>query len=285
MDVLNLLSDTSGQSTALNVVNGITIALFVFTEIFCIYSNVKCFAIRAYRREIPIIALFIASHLTLLFTIAVPIKGFVKEGTDSVAIALNNLGVLAKDVFLLTLTCRILDFVSQLQEENRLPIWIMRICWILIPAHFIVLIALNLWFYGKEEDLTKDSPSIIRYLTCMQAFIGIFYLYACAKAIPHFKELGIGNLDGQAKWLFATIVYMIVAFTIRLLSNIGQIFNFQARAFGDNRVAFKIYVLNLNLLNVFFPVILICCCLLRMALDYSSEDYMEGDAPLANDEH
>eukprot|EP00826_Nyctotherus_ovalis_P041385 TRINITY_DN4155_c0_g5_i3.p1 TRINITY_DN4155_c0_g5~~TRINITY_DN4155_c0_g5_i3.p1 ORF type:complete len:286 (-),score=51.15 TRINITY_DN4155_c0_g5_i3:74-931(-) len=280
MDVLNILSDTSERSAALNAVNGITIALFALAEIFCIYSNVRCFAIRAYRKEIPIIAVYIASHLTLLFTIAVAVKDLFGQTADSVAIALNNLGVLAKDVFLLTLTCRILDFVSKLEEENRLPIWIMRICWIIIPVHFIVLIVLNLLFYGTEKDLRKDSPYIICYTSGMQAFIGIFYIYTCAKAIPHFRELGIGNLDGHAKWLFVTIVYMIVAFTIRLLSNIGQIFNFQDRTFGDNRVAFKIYVMNLNLLNVFIPAVLICYCLLRMALDCSSEDNMEDGAPL-----
>ena len=247
----------------------VTVALFGMIEIFCIITNIKCFRSSINRCEPVLIIVFLTIHLSLIMVITMLFLGYV-SGSEKALLVLNFIAILAKDCFVFTLAWRILTVVQMLDEDNKLPGIMIKVIWGLMSLHTICLAVISFFVCDLKTALSACNSQVI-YQDSTIVIIGIIYGYACFNSIWILKSSNEKNESGYIKWLIITMLYMIIGMAIRIISNIGEIFEVQNKLNNISRIYLRIYMAIMYNTTIMIPCLFMCICLYKMAFESNEE--------------
>lgn len=248
------------------------IVLFILAEIFCIISNIKCFAKREFRSEIPLIIVYVSLHLLLILSTMFFIFTVFNFENATVRSVIGYFVLLPKDIFILTLTWRILDTVAEWDEDDTSLRIAIKLVWVILIGHVIGFVCIFCVGYETFIKGKEDYERAGIYCSLAIGVISILYIFACVKAIRFWKNTSDEKPAGYLKWLFITMLYMILSLAIRIIINIGQVTNLQNSIKEINIIFYLIYISTMFTTTNLIPPILMSYCLLVMASEYTSQN-------------
>lgn len=247
-------------------VNLVLFILFVLAEVWCLASTIKLFSVRAALHGISVLALYICLHMMLSLRIFYCLGIFAFAYARSEVGYIENLSILAKDLFVAILSWRLMEIVSSLDESRKCISKVIKILLTMVVIHTLVFLVLYVLWVVKVINIS----SLGTYCTSTEILFAIIYVYSCVETIRFWRNSNIeSGLTGYLKWLFGVMIYMVFVLIIRVVGNILEANKIDARMAG-----YAYYRMMLYLLVEFVPCVIMSICLYMMAKDF--EHHSEG---------
>eukprot|EP00826_Nyctotherus_ovalis_P057194 TRINITY_DN7812_c0_g1_i2.p1 TRINITY_DN7812_c0_g1~~TRINITY_DN7812_c0_g1_i2.p1 ORF type:complete len:300 (-),score=35.00 TRINITY_DN7812_c0_g1_i2:61-960(-) len=269
------LSEVSeGITREMKIVNLCVFLLVLGTEVWCTVSTVKVFKTRSALRGSSLLALYICLHMMLILRLFYCLGLLAMEFSRSDMEYIENLAILAKDLFIAILAWRLMEVIYSFNDSKKCLVKVINVLLWVIIVHIIAYLTLySLWF---TKIISNNNLSI--YCSISECVFGIIYIYACIETIRFWKGSNIASgLTGYLRWLFIVMFYMIFALGLRVAINVLEVLKMEKRTEW-----FYYCKMELVVLVELIPCTMMSVCLYIMAKDFENSE--EGLHEAYNDE-
>jgi len=228
-----------GNWTTEKIAYGILAIFYIFAEIWCIISTIRTFYNPLLRTEISLVVFYLSLHLTLILRLINLLNEIFENFPANVKNALDDGTVIAKDIFVLSLTCRILEAVYAGEPQNEYIRKLISAIYIFAGIHTVAFTALFILVVISKIQ----STTLAIYTASAQGIIIAMYIFSFVKFILLWKRIADeSNLDRSEedkgneylKRLLIIMIYVILMFMVRVLVNVGEFFGWEESLKNNN---------------------------------------------------
>lgn len=242
---------------------GIFCAINIGIEIPCVLLTIKNFRDMRIRSEISLAFLHIAMHLMLLTRFLYFLFYGVLVNRSNLVWSSISLRVTAKDVFLLALSCRILESIYVFNVTQSIYMQASKALYIgtvIYAAGSIMVCAIVL-------GLSLDNDYINLYGFIMEFIIIVIYILSFAMFFSYVRKnkeevetLG----DNYLKWLMIIMIYMIISLSLIVTMNALESFGVLDTLRNNKFDAFVFLDFGYTVATEYVPAIGMIICLHNM---------------------
>eukprot|EP01022_Parablepharisma_sp_SALTPOND_P023550 TRINITY_DN5012_c3_g1_i1.p1 TRINITY_DN5012_c3_g1~~TRINITY_DN5012_c3_g1_i1.p1 ORF type:complete len:281 (+),score=26.36 TRINITY_DN5012_c3_g1_i1:83-925(+) len=267
MEVLWLATELNAQEKHTeDWVNGILSIFFTMAEIWCIISTAKTFTNRLLRYQISLTVFYISLHLMLIMRVFYLLKHWLIEYPTYLERAVDNGTVIAKDIFCLALTCRILEAVHAEDTAIEYIPKLIKVIYGFAAVHAAVFVGLYLAYCTYEIELSY----LAIYCAIIQFLIALIYIFVCSKFLALWKSIATEEESKYLKWLLVIVIYVGFVLLIRVLVNIGEFVNLQEYLEDHDFTMLMIYRVAVLVITELIPCTLMSWYLFNLGTEFRS---------------